>query len=204
VDLSQTGHVSVVLSVQSRHQRPGAPANLAERSSSVEHVVTRETLKTGPGKDTLLAMLDNNRAVMVWKLEGLSLEQAKRSVVASGTSLLGLIKHLAYVERWWFDDFFCGSEVEYPWTEEDPDADFRIENDVTTYEVVTLYVKAVARSREIVADAEMDELSVGDRDGERFALRWIVAHMIEETARHAGHADIARELIDGTTGYYSD
>lgn len=167
-------------------------------------MVTRETPKTGPGKDTLLAMLDNNRAVMVWKLEGLTLEQAKRSVVTSGTSLLGLIKHLAYVERWWFDDFFSGSEVEYPWTEEDPDADFRIENDETIDEIVALYAKAVARSREIVADAELDELSVGDRGGERFALRWIVAHMIEETARHAGHADIARELIDGTTGYYSD
>ncbi len=164
----------------------------------------RETPKTGPGKDTLLAMLDNNRAVMVWKLEGLTREEATRPVVASGTSLLGMVKHLAFVERWWFDDFFAGSDVEYPWTEEDPDADFRIEDDETIDDIIALYTNAIARSAEITADAQMDDLSVRDRNGERFALRWIVAHMIEETARHAGHADIVRELVDETTGYYPE
>ena len=167
-------------------------------------MTTRETPKTGPGKDTLLAMLENNRSIMVWKLTGLTREQAIRPVVASGTSLLGMVKHLAYVEHWWFDDFFAGNEIEYPWSDEDPDADFRIEDGETIEDVVALYTDAIARSNEIVAAAEMDDLSVGDRTGERFGLRWIVAHMIEETARHAGHADIARELIDETTGYYPE
>lgn len=165
---------------------------------------THETPKTGPGKDTLLAMLDNNRAVMVWKLEGLTRDEVTRPVVASGTSLLGMVKHLAFVERWWFDDFFAGSNVEYPWTDKDPDADFRIEDDETIDDIVALYTEAIARSDEIAADARMDDLSVRDRNGERYALRWIVAHMIEETARHAGHADLARELIDEATGYYPE
>lgn len=162
----------------------------------------REEPKTGPGKDTLLALLDNNRAIVLWKLDGLSLEEASRPRDDSGTSVLGLVKHLAYVERWWFDEFFAGNSVEYPWSEEDPDADFRIEEGETLDDVISLYAEAVARSNDLVAEAQMDDLSVGSRGGERFALRWIVAHMIEETARHAGHADIIRELIDGTTGDY--
>ena len=162
----------------------------------------RKAPKTGPGKDTLLALLDNNRAVVLWKLDGLSLEEASRPVVGSGTSLLGLVKHLAYVERWWFGVFFAGTSVDDPWSAEDPDADFRIEDDETVHSVISLYTEAVARSNELVAEAQMDDISVGSRDGERYALRWIVAHMIEETARHAGHADIIRELIDGTTGDY--
>lgn len=162
---------------------------------------TRETPKTGPVRDTLLAMLDNNRAVMVWKLRGLTKEETTRPVVASGTSLLGLVKHLAYVERWWFDDFFAGNNVDYPWTADDPDADFRVGDDETIDDVITLYTEAVERSRVITSDAEMDDLSARDRDGTRYSLRWIIAHMLEETARHAGHADLARELIDGETGY---
>ena len=164
----------------------------------------RKAPKTGPGKDTLLTLLDNNRAVMVWKLDGLTLEEATRPVVASGTSMLGLVKHLAYVERWWFDDFFAGNTVDYPWSEEDPDADFRTEEGETVAGVISLYTEAVARSNELVAEAQMDDLSVGSRGGEQFALRWIVAHMIEETARHAGHADIIREMIDGATGDYPE
>ncbi len=166
--------------------------------------MTRDTPKTGPGKDTLLAILDNNRDVIVWKLDGMTRDQALLPIVASGTSLLGLVKHLAYVERWWFDDFFAGNEVAYPWTDEDPDADFRIENDESIDDIVSRYTAAVQRSNEITARAEMDDLSVRERRGEHFALRWIVAHMIEETARHAGHADIARELIDETTGYFPE
>jgi len=164
----------------------------------------RKAPKTGPGKETLLTLLDNNRAVMVWKLDGLTLEEASRPAVDSGTSLLGLVKHLAYVERWWFDDLFAGNVVDYPWSEEDPDADFGIEQGENVDDVIALYTGAVVRSNELVAEAQMDDLSVGSRGGERFALRWIVAHMIEETARHAGHADIIRELIDGATGDYPE
>ncbi len=161
----------------------------------------RETPKNGDERETLMAFLDNNRAVMVWKLDGLTEQQARQAVVESGTSVGGVVKHLAYVERWWFDDFFAGNDVEYPWTEYDPDADFRLDDGEGIADVISLYEAAVARSNDIVVSVEMDSLSQRDRGGTRHSMRWIIGHMIEETARHAGHADLARELIDGTTGY---
>jgi hypothetical protein len=91
--------------------------------------------------------------------------------------------------------------VAYPWTDEDPDADWRVEPEDTTDGILTLYRDECARSRATVAAApSLEELAAhGGRRG-RMSLRWIVVHMIEETARHCGHADIARELIDGATG----
>jgi uncharacterized damage-inducible protein DinB len=161
----------------------------------------RTTPKTGSEKETLLAFLDNNRAVMVWKLNGVSEEDARGPMVESGTSLLGLVKHLAWVERWWFDHNFVGKDVDFPWSDDDPDADFRIEDDESIADIVALYEAAVADSNAIVDGADLDDRAELSRGGVPLSLRWIVGHMIEETARHAGHADIVRELIDGKTGY---
>ena len=125
-------------------------------------------------------------------------------MVPSGTKLLGLVKHLAFVERYWFQQIFAGRECEYPWTDEDPDADFRIEPHETTQQIVDLYVGECAENRSIVASASLDELARGRKKANDprpgFNLRWILVHMIEETARHNGHADILREQIDGSTG----
>jgi uncharacterized damage-inducible protein DinB len=161
----------------------------------------RPTPKTGSEKETLLGFLGENRAVMVWKLEGVSEEDARRPMVESGTSLLGLVKHLAWVERWWFDYNFSGNDFDFPWSDDDPDADFRIEDDETIADIVALYEAAVADSNAIVEDADLDDLAELSGGGVSRSLRWIMGHMIEETARHAGHADIVRELIDGKTGY---
>ena len=161
----------------------------------------RTTPKHGSEKETLLAFLDNNRAVMVWKLDGLSGGDARRPMVRSGTNMLGLVKHLAWVERWWFEDNFAGKEVDFPWSDDDPDADFRVEDEETIADIVALYELAVADSNQIIDSADLDDLSVVSRDGVSRSLRWIVGHMVEETARHAGHADIVRELIDDNTGY---
>jgi hypothetical protein len=158
------------------------------------------TPKTGDEKETLLGFLGENRAVMEWKLEGVSEEDARRPMVDSGTTLLGLVKHLAWVERWWFEHNFAGKDVDFPWSDDDPDADFHIEDDETIADIVALYEEAVAESNGVIEVAELDELSAISTRGER-SLRWIMGHMIEETARHAGHADIVRELIDGKTGY---
>ncbi|HET8788972.1 MAG TPA: DUF664 domain-containing protein, partial [Actinomycetes bacterium] len=88
-----------------------------------------------------------------------------------------------------------------PWTEEDPDADWRIEPDETTQDVLALYEGECARSREIVAAASsLDEAVVHPRWKEELSRRWILTHMLEETARHVGHADILREQLDGATG----
>ena len=126
------------------------------------------------------------------------------STVPSGTSLLGLVKHLAWVERFWFVDVVGGGQVEYPWTDDDPDADFRIEDHETVESISQLYVDAVAEANAVIDAADSLDVTstVGDR-GPR-SLRWVLVHMIEETARHAGHADIIREQIDGTTGYLPD
>jgi uncharacterized damage-inducible protein DinB len=151
--------------------------------------------------ETLEGFLDFQRATLLWKLEGLDDEQLRRGMVPSGTSLLGLVKHLAYVERSWFQRVWAGQEVSFPWTREDPDADWRIEPDETTADVLALYHRECDRSREIVAaTASLGEAVVHPRWKEEVSRRWILAHMLEETARHVGHADILREQLDGAVG----
>ncbi len=160
-----------------------------------------KTAQTGTEKETLIGVLNQLRAVMLWKLEGLDREQASRPLVPSGTSLLGIVKHLAWVERWWFVDFIGGGEPDYPWSEEDPDADFRVEDHETIASISQLYVDAVGEANAVIAAAPDLEVTGTLESGPR-SLRWVLVHMIDETGRHAGHADIVRELIDGTTGYY--
>ena len=152
----------------------------------------------GDETGTLAGFLDFHRATLLWKIEGLDDEQLRRPMVPSGTSLLGLVKHLAYVERWWFQQVWAGQKVTYPFTDEDPDADWRVEPSETTGEILALYRGECARSREIAAASSLDEVAPHPR-GER-SRRWILVHMVEETARHNGHADILREQLDGVTG----
>lgn len=154
----------------------------------------------GDEKAMLSAFLDRYRETILWKLDGLSTEQASQRLVPSATTLLGIVKHLAYVERGWFQGDFAGEPITFPWpeAEDDRDPDFRIEAGDTIESVSTLYRQEIARSREIVARSSLDELS---KEKEKpHSLRWIMVHMIEETARHAGHADILRELTDGAIG----
>ena len=155
----------------------------------------------GDETETLAGFLDYHRATLLWKLEGLDDEQLRRAMVPSGTSLLGLVKHLGYVERSWFRAVWAGQEVTFPWTKEDPDADWRIEPTETTEDVLALYKGECDRSREIVAAASsLDQAVHHPRWNEDVSRRWILVHMIEETARHVGHADILREQLDGATG----
>ena len=143
----------------------------------------------------LSAFLDWLRGSIVRKLEGLSEEEARRRLVPSETTLFGLIKHLACVERWWFQYNFAGLDVEVP----DDDRDFVAEPDETIEQVVDFYRRECDESRRIVAGASPDDHAERAQRRE-ITLRWIMIHMIEETARHAGHADILREQIDGATG----
>lgn len=161
---------------------------------------------TGDEKTMLSAFLDRYRETMIWKLNGLTTEQAARRIVPSPTSLLGIVKHLAFVERAWFRLRFAGEKVTFPWPEEedDQDPDWRIDPGDTIENVSALYQDEVARAREIVARASLDDLAkyYGPPEHPQHprSLRWIMIHMIEETARHAGHADILRELTDGAIG----
>ena len=153
----------------------------------------------GDEAETLAGFLDFHRATLLWKLEGLDDEQLRRPMVPSGTSLLGMVKHLAYVERWWFQQVWAGREVSYPWTDDDPDADWRVEPSETTEDILALYRGECDASREIVAaSSSLEEVAQHPR-GKR-NRRWILVHMIEETSRHNGQADILREQLDGVTG----
>jgi uncharacterized damage-inducible protein DinB len=158
---------------------------------------------TGGEKDSLQVALDRHRDVLLWKLSGLDDEQLRRQLVPSGTSLLGVLKHLAAVEYGWFCDTFGREHEPLPFDDDDPEADLRIEPDETTADILAFYGRARA-----AADRAVAELDVETRGeawfGEQVSLRWVMIHMVEENARHAGHLDILRELIDGTTGYFPD
>ena len=146
-------------------------------------------------REMLNAWLDYHRATLLQKISGVGEEGARRRTVPPSTlSLLSLVKHLAYVERWWFQVVFEGqAELDFP------EDDFQLEPEDTVENTVAFYRDEVEKSRQIVAKASYDDLSrLPDRPG--VSLRWIVSHMIEETARHNGHADLLREAIDGVTG----
>lgn len=163
----------------------------------------RDPPEAAPDHEMLAAFLDYHRATLLWKVDGLSEEDLRRTMTASGLTLLGLVKHLAYVERWWFQNVFAGEAVAFPWTREDPDADWRVEPDERAEAILDLYRAEVVRSRAIVAGASLDDVARRPRTrppGQPQTLRWIMLHMIEETARHNGHADLMREAIDGATG----
>jgi uncharacterized damage-inducible protein DinB len=163
-----------------------------------------------PERDTLVSFLDYQRAVIIDKVGGLTKEQLATPRAPSEMSLLGIVAHLAIVEDSWFSDVFAGNGMREPWASIDWKADRDWEwHNVEAFdpdEVVEMYREAIAASNRITADAaSLDELSVEtNRDGEHWSLRWILVHMIEETARHAGHADLFRESIDGETGDFRD
>lgn len=146
--------------------------------------------------DTAVAFLRFARHCVLKKTEGLDDEQLRRAVVPSGTSLLGLVKHLTDGERYWFGHHVAGDP-------ESADVDFEMtvpaEQDVE--EVLAAYRAAGTASDAILtAVADLDAPVAEPIDGEHLSVRWVMAHMTGETTRHAGHADILREQIDGVTG----
>lgn len=94
---------------------------------------------------------------------------------------------------------WAGQDPEFPWTEEDPDADFRVDPDDTADSLIALYRGECEASRRIAAESGVDDVVAGRRGD--INLRWLMVHMIEESARHAGHADLIREMVDGTVGH---
>ena len=153
----------------------------------------------GTERELLNEYLEWYRSAILRKIEGASDETVRARIVPSQTTLLGIVKHLAWIEIWWFQMVFAGRQVDLPTSDEDPDGDWRIEPRETAEQIIAFYREACAESRAIVAGTEdLDAESV--RAGKKYNLRRILIHMIEETARHTGHADILRELIDGQTG----
>jgi uncharacterized damage-inducible protein DinB len=170
-------------------------------------MVRRDPDAAGDERTQLTQFLDYHRETLLMKVDGLDREQMNTTTAASSLTLAALLKHLAVVEDGWFRVALLG-EARAPWwrhvdEDADPDWDFRTAADDDPSDLIALYEQACARSREAVASvASLDDLAVetSRRTGERFNLRWILLHMIEETARHNGHADLLREAIDGVTG----
>ena len=158
----------------------------------------QEPPRPGPEKDMLLGFLRYERDTVVWKLDGLDEEQLRWQHAPSSLTLLGLVKHLTDVERTWFQVRFAGEADHDAWN---PERHWRIEPDDTSAGLIAAYRSACAASDRIVqahALADVAAKTPPHRPG--VTLGWILIHMVQETARHAGHADLIREAIDGRTG----
>ncbi|MBB5933256.1 DinB family protein [Streptomyces zagrosensis] len=160
---------------------------------------------TADERTQLIGWLDMQRAVIAWKCEGLSDADAHRSLLPTSPlmTVAGLVSHLRWVENLWFEYMFLGRPAEGPRFAEGPeDADMRVDG-VPLAQLLADYQQQCALSNEIIAAHGLDALGQQTRYASGSAsLRWMLFHMIEETARHAGHLDTIRELLDGETGYY--
>ncbi|MGV9942957.1 DinB family protein [Streptomyces sp. NPDC003401] len=148
--------------------------------------------------------LDYHRQTLAWKCEGLTDAQLRTaSVPPSALSLMGLVRHMAEVERGWFRRTLVGEEAgPLHYDDEDPDGEFHLTEEDTWQEAYASWQAEITIARRHAAGFGLDELSRGRSrlTEEPFSLRWIYTHMIEEYARHNGHADLLRERIDGVTG----
>jgi uncharacterized damage-inducible protein DinB len=154
-------------------------------------------------RTALQGWLDYHRATLRWKCAGLTGEQLVSRPVASSTlSLLGLVRHMTEVERAWFRRRFAGQTglTALYFTEQNPDGDFDFAVADDADADFRAFVAECAAADEAAQGHSLDETFVHSRTAERLDLRWIYIHMIEEYARHNGHADLIRELIDGVTG----
>ncbi|MER7825003.1 DinB family protein [Streptomyces sp. NPDC096097] len=157
-------------------------------------------------RTALIGWLDLQRQILRWKCEGLSDEDAHRSVIPTSPAMTmaGLISHMRWTEHTWLEVLFLGGDKKQnpSFDESSEDADWHTDGRPLT-ELLAEYEAQCARSNEIVAAASLDD--VGRHPDFRSGsanLRWMLIHLVEETGRHAGHADIVRELLDGTKGYF--
>jgi hypothetical protein len=155
--------------------------------------LTESTL-VGSERDQVEAFLEDNRTEVLHLLEGLTEEQARRRLVASKTCLLALVKHATFVEQVWFPVSLAGRSREEVGCPVDADESFDLADDDTIASVTAGYRAAAEESRRIAASYALDDLALHNRRGP-LTLRWVLLHMVEELARHAGHGDILRELI---------
>ncbi|MFE0512505.1 DinB family protein [Streptomyces sp. NPDC058964] len=153
----------------------------------------------GDEKETLHASLQRHRDAILWKLEGLDDEQLRRPMTPSGTNLLGLVKHLASVEQGWFTETF-GGETEPLWFDPYKGEDMTAGPGETAQRITAFYGRVRAAADRVIDGRSLDDLGRPAWREHQVSLRWVLVHMIAETARHAGHMDIVRELIDGATG----
>ena len=161
---------------------------MASHSHSMDDVINE------PERVQFEFFLDEHRAALNDCLDGLTEEQARRRLVPSRTTLLGLVKHATFVEKVWFDEAVTGrprSEIGIPAT---PDESFILDDADTVASVRSAHREACAASRAAASRLGLDDVVTGNRRGP-LPLRWVYLHMLRELAQHCGHADILREQI---------
>ena len=159
----------------------------------------------GDERTLLLGFLQYHRDTLRQKAGGLDAGQLAATLPPSEMTLGGMVKHLAVVENSWLRERFTGEGLSEPWRSVDWDADWDWEwhsaADDTPEDIWALYDEMVADADAVIAAHGLDDVcAVPSRSGEQMSLRWILLHLIEEYARHNGHADLIRESIDGQTG----
>ncbi|MEU8872314.1 DinB family protein [Streptomyces javensis] len=157
--------------------------------------------RTADERTSLEGWLDFHRATLTLKCEGLDDKQLREaSAPPSGLTLLGLVRHMAEVERSWFRRVLAQQDIAPIWySEEDPDGEFHLTDEDTPEAAFAIWREEIAKAKEAAAGRSLEDV-VTRRDRGDYNLRWIYLHMIEEYARHNGHADLIRERIDGATG----
>ena len=150
-------------------------------------------------REMLEAHLEQTREIVVAKCAGISESDARRKLGPSNTSVAGILKHLTNVERWWFRRQLAGEDgVPMDWNDTELDLEFIISDDETMESLLAGYAEECDRSRQIAAGLKLDDLAATPlKNVKHPSRRWIYLHMIEENARHNGHLDIYRELLDG-------
>src|SRR3954454_6050934 len=151
--------------------------------------------RTGSEKQVLSSFLDQQRAVVLWKLDGLTDDQLRQPIAPGGLYLLGLVKHLAGAEFYWLSEIFGRPAEDLCLAASD---DAQLEPGDTTDSVLSCYTRARAGSDQAISEVDLDCTGTTWL-GDIVSFRWAILHTIEETARHAGHADFIREHLDGTT-----
>lgn len=155
----------------------------------------------GDERETLNGFLDFLRATVAMKVAGLSDEDSRRPLVQTSPLMTpaGVVKHLTAVERWWFSHALADDTSLPPLFQRgDPDFEMRLTGEDTVDALLGRYDEECRRSREVVRTLSLDDVAKGGK--RKVSARWVLTHMIEETARHAGHLDLLRESIDGQTG----
>jgi hypothetical protein len=151
----------------------------------------------GTERDLLLAYLARQRELVFWKLEGLSDADARSVATSTGLTIHGLVRHLENVERSWWRRHFAGQEgLHFDWSDEDPDGEMHVPEDVPLTALLGAYRAEIALCDEVIAAHRLEDVSAL-RD---HSMRWIALHLVEEIGRHLGHLDLLCELADGRTG----